>query len=53
MKIICINNDNYPLSLELNKEYEAKEIGNFYVLIDCNLENCYYPKEIFKLNNNI
>lgn len=49
VKVICINNDYYPLSLLLNKEYEAKEEDFFYIIIDENLEEYYYPKEIFKV----
>jgi hypothetical protein len=47
MKVICINNDYYPASLELNKEYEAKEHDCFYLILDENLEEYYYPKELF------
>jgi hypothetical protein len=48
--IICINNDQYPLSLELNKEYYANETKNSYIIIDENYEDVEYPKEIFKAN---
>jgi hypothetical protein len=49
MKVICINNNYYPTSLELNKEYEAKEHESFYLILDENLEECYYPKELFRI----
>ena len=48
MKVICINNNDYPLSLELNKEYEVLEKDNLYVLLDHNLEDCEYTKELFR-----
>jgi hypothetical protein len=51
IKIICVNNDFYPLSLHLNKEYEAKEEGFFYIILDETLEEYYYPKELFKLKD--
>jgi hypothetical protein len=47
IKVICINNEYYPLSLQLNKEYEAKEEDNCYIILDETLEEYYYPKEIF------
>lgn len=47
MKIICIDNRQYPLSLELNKEYEARETEDSYVIVDENSEDCEYPKKIF------
>jgi hypothetical protein len=46
--VICIDNKNYPISLELNKEYQAKESENFYIIIDSNLEDNYFPKNIFE-----
>lgn len=49
IKIICINNDYYPLSLKLNKEYEAKEHEFYYIILDETLEEYYYPKEIFNV----
>lgn len=49
IKIICINNDYYPVSLKLNKEYEAKEHELYYIILDETLEEYYYPKEIFKV----
>jgi len=51
VKIICINNDYYPVSLQLNKEYEAKEDYFYYIILDESLEEYYYPKEIFKTSN--
>lgn len=51
MKVVCINNDNYPLSLELRKEYEVLETNNFYIIIDKNLEDCKYPKNCFVENS--
>lgn len=49
MKVICINNNYYPLSLELNKEYEVVENGDYFIITDDNLEDCEYPKELFRL----
>jgi hypothetical protein len=48
MKVICINNINYPLSLEINKEYEVIEKNNYFIVVDSNLEDCEYPKELFR-----
>lgn len=47
IKIICVNNDYYPASLKLNKEYDAKEDGLFYIILDETLEEYYYPKNLF------
>lgn len=49
IKVICINNDLYPLSLELNKEYDVKDMGDHYIIVDNNHEDCNFPKEIFKI----
>lgn len=49
MKVICINNDYYPLSLEIDKEYDAIEKGNRFIITDDNLEDCEYPRELFRL----
>jgi len=46
--VICIDNKNYPTSLELNKEYQAKESENFYIITDSNLEDNHFPKNIFE-----
>jgi hypothetical protein len=53
IKVVCINNMHYPLSLKLDKEYEAKDNGDFYIIIDENLEFCQFPKEIFELQVSI
>jgi hypothetical protein len=47
--IICVDNTNYPVSLELNKKYEATQNGNYYCIIDENFEDYKYPIEIFKV----
>lgn len=52
MRVICVDNKNYPLSLELNKEYEVLEKGDFFILIDKNLEDCEYPKKLFEIKKN-
>lgn len=49
MLVICINNEYYPLSLELNKEYSVRETEKSYIIVDGNLEECEYPKEIFRV----
>lgn len=52
MIVKCINNDNYPLSLEKNKDYKVtSEDRYFYTIQDENLEDCKYPKEIFIIKN--
>lgn len=50
IKITCINNKNYPVSLEMNKQYEAIDNGFFYVIVDDNFDEYEYPKEIFVIN---
>jgi hypothetical protein len=45
--IICIDNSNYPISLEINKTYEALESDFFYIIIDENYDHYEFPKEIF------
>lgn len=52
MRVICINNKHYPLSLEINKEYEVIEKNNHYLIVDHNLEDCEYPKDIFEIKKN-
>jgi hypothetical protein len=48
MIIICINNFGYPLSLELNKQYYfVSEKENHYIILDENLEECEFPKDLF------
>jgi hypothetical protein len=48
-KIICINNDSYPLSLVVNKEYEfIKENEEYFTIVDENLEEHKYEKKLFK-----
>lgn len=49
VRVICINNDHYPVSLQLNKEYEAKEYDNFYIIIADNLEPEKFSKDLFKI----
>lgn len=51
MIVICVNNSSYPVSLEVNKEYEAKEIDGFYQILDETLEEYLYPKEFFKIKD--
>jgi len=50
--LIVIYKDNryYPVSLEINKEFESiREENEFYVIIDSNKEEYYYPKSIFDI----
>lgn len=47
VNVICINNSNYPISLEINRTYEALESDFFYIIIDENHDDHEYPKEIF------
>lgn len=51
LKIKCISNLNYPLSLKLHEIYEAIEIKDFYLILDENLEYCEFPKELFELES--
>jgi hypothetical protein len=52
MKVTCINNKYYPLSLSLNKIYNVeRETSVNYIIIDENYEECEYPKEIFEIKN--
>jgi len=54
MRVKCINNKNYPLALEIDKEYEVVEKDNyFFIIVDENLEECEYPKSIFEIKKNI
>lgn len=50
VNIICINNFDYPISLEINKKYEALDIGFFYLIVDENYEDNEYPKDIFVID---
>jgi hypothetical protein len=51
MRVICINNKNYPLSLYLNKEYEVVRVEEFfYVILDETLEEYLYPIELFEIS---
>lgn len=52
MRVICINNIDYPLSLEVNKEYDVLEEGNYYYIVDDNLEDWKYPKYLFEIKKN-
>ena len=47
IRIICIDNTNYPVSLEVNKEYEGVDCGISYMIVDENYESYEYPKELF------
>jgi hypothetical protein len=49
INVICINNEHYPVSLELNKEYEAKEQGDFYLIMNNDLEYEKFLKILFKI----
>lgn len=51
MIVICIDNSYYPVSLELNKEYLAKEDNDCYIILDESLEEYCYPKELFKIKD--
>jgi hypothetical protein len=51
MRVICINNKNYPVSLSLNKEYEVVRIEEFfYVILDETLEEYLYPIDFFEIS---
>lgn len=51
---VCINNENYPASLEVRKLYQmlpdpmAEKIGHIRV-IDESGEDCFYPEQRFML----
>lgn len=49
IKVICINNDDYPVSLEVGKEYEVFEIHPKGLIQICDETNelYYYEKNIF------
>lgn len=47
IKVICIDNANYPISLEVNKEYEGVDCGIYYMITDENHDSYEYPKELF------
>ena len=50
MRVICMNNDYYPASLSLNKEYFViREEDIFYVMIDDSFEEYLFPKDLFKV----
>jgi hypothetical protein len=49
MIVICINNSHYPLSLEVNKEYKAIKKEDFYIILDENHEEYYYPCCLFEI----
>ena len=49
MRVICIKNKDYPISLILNKEYTVTRTeGFFYIILDASLEECLYPADFFK-----
>jgi hypothetical protein len=53
MRVICINNSYYPLSLTLNKEYQVvREKECFYSIMDDNLEEYFFYKDLFKVIEN-
>lgn len=53
MRVECINNDYYPASLTLKKQYlVVKEEGIFYVILDDSLEEYFFPKELFVVLEN-
>lgn len=52
MRVICIDNKDYPLSLNINKEYEVLEDGNYYLIVDDNSEDWKYPKYLFEIKKN-
>lgn len=52
MKVTCISNKYYPLSLSLNKVYDVKKETNVgYAIVDENYEEWEYPKEMFEIKN--
>jgi hypothetical protein len=54
MKVICINNSYYPVSLSLNKIYNVeRETKVGYIIIDENHESWEYPKEIFEIKDDL
>lgn len=53
MRVICINNDYYPLSLTLNKEYFViREKDDFYSIMNDNFEEYFFYKNLFKILEN-
>lgn len=50
MRVVCIDNSYYPLSLSLNKEYNViKDKDGFFSIIDNSLEEYFFPKNLFKV----
>ena len=50
MRVICINNEGYPLSLKLRAEYTVHIVEeNFYVIVDEYLEDQRYPLHLFEI----
>ena len=50
MKIKCINNESYRISLELGKVYDAKKIADhFYALVDETGEEYGFPHALFEI----
>jgi hypothetical protein len=53
MRVICINNNDYPISLTLNKEYiVVYQEEFFYSLLDDSLEEYIFPKNLFLVVEN-
>jgi len=49
MKVICINNDDYPCDLSKGKCYDViSEMEGMYRLIDDSEEAYYFEKGLFK-----
>jgi len=50
MKVICVNNKYYPVSLFLGRIYSVeRETKVGYIILDENQEECEYPKELFEI----
>lgn len=50
MRVICINNEYYPTSLSLNKEYSVTvEEDFYYIILDDSFEEYIFPKNLFKV----
>ena len=50
MKVICENNDYYPVSLKIGGVYYVYIVkDSTFIIIDEFLENQEYPRNIFKI----
>lgn len=54
MKVICINNTYYPVSLKVGKIYNIERENEVsYIIVDENQEEVSYPKKLFEVQKNL